>query len=93
MQLFGPEFHFRKEDYAVTKAMQDMAYHAAVMPPVRPVWLEDSSLWVLGTNNALRRAIVTTIESLAYQARVCIAQRRGSPHHGRRPACSCFRRP
>ena len=71
MQLFGPEFSFKQEEYAVIKAMQDMADHAAVMPPVRPVWLEDSSLWVLGTNNVLRRGIQTTIESLAYQAWSC----------------------
>ena len=51
----------------VTKAMQDMAYHSAMMPPVRPVWLDDNSFWLLAPDNVVRRGITTTIEGRAYQ--------------------------
>ena len=67
LQLFGPDRLFQKEDVAVTKAMQDMAYHSAMMPPVRPIWLDDTSFWLLGPGNAVRRGITATLESRAYQ--------------------------
>ena len=53
----------------MTNAMQDMAYHSAMMPPVRPIWLDDTSFWLLGSDNAVRRGITTTIEGRAYQVR------------------------
>ena len=68
-QLFGPDRLLQKEDVAVTKAMQDMAYHSKMMPPVRPIWLDDTSFWLLGPDNAVRRGVTATIEGRAYQVR------------------------
>lgn len=68
-QLFGPDYRLKKEDFVVTKAMQDMQYHAAQAPPVHPGWLNDASFWVLGPNNSFRCTLQSVLASLWYKVR------------------------